>query len=96
MEIAAIKEKIVPILQKSDVRRASFFGSIARSQAQPDSDVDLLVELNDKASLLDFVNLKYKLEETLKRKVDLVEYGAIKKSIRENVLAGQVKIYPIE
>ena len=75
------------------MRRAALFGSVARSQDKDDSDVDILVELKDKSSLLDFVDLKYKLEESLKRKVDMVEYGAVKKSIRENVLADQVMIY---
>lgn len=93
MEIASLKERIVPILRKAGVRRAALFGSVARSQDRSDSDVDILVELNDKSSLLDFVDLKYKLEESLNRKVDMVEYGAIKKSIREKVLTDQVTIY---
>jgi len=93
MEISLLKERIIPILKKSGVRRAALFGSVARSQDKDDSDVDILVELKDKSSLLDFVDLKYKLEESLKRKVDMVEYGAVKKSIRENVLADQVMIY---
>lgn len=88
-----LKERIVPILKKSGVRRAAFFGSVARSQDRGDSDVDILVELNDESSLLDFVDLKYKLEESLNRKVDMIEYGAVKKSIRKNVLADQVMIY---
>ena len=93
MEIQAVKNKVTPILEKAGVRRAAIFGSIARSQDRGDSDIDILVELNDESSLLDFVDLKYKLEESLNRKVDMVEYGAIKKSIREKVLAEQVTIY---
>ena len=93
MEIQTLKNKAIPILRKAGVRRAALFGSIARSQDRGDSDIDILVELNNESSLLDFVDLKYKLEEGLNRKVDIVEYGAIKKSIREKVLTEQVAIY---
>ncbi len=93
MEIQAVKNKVTPILRKAGVRRAALFGSVARSQDRGDSDIDILVELNDESSLLDFVDLKYKLEESLNRKVDMIEYGAIKKSIREKVLTDQVTIY---
>ena len=93
MEIQVLKNKVTPILRKAGVRRAALFGSVARSQDRSSSDIDILVELNEQFSLLDFVDLKYKLEASLNRKVDMVEYGAIKKSIRENVLADQVMIY---
>ena len=93
MEIQAVKNRVIPILRKAGVLRASLFGSVVRSQDRDDSDVDILVELSDESSLLDFVDLKYKLEESLNRKVDMVEYGAVKKSIRKNVLADQVMIY---
>ena len=93
MEIQTVKSKVTPILRQAGVRRAAIFGSVARSQDRSDSDIDILVELKDEFSLLDFVDLKYQLEESLKRKVDMVEYGAIKKSIRKKVLADQVMIY---
>ena len=93
MEIEAVKQKISPILKRAGVRRASLFGSVAKDEARADSDVDILVELDDKYSLLDFVDLKYKLEESLHRKVDMVEYGALKKSIAVDVLASQISIY---
>jgi hypothetical protein len=92
-QIADIKSRILPILKKYGVRRAGVFGSVVRGEAREDSDVDILVEIErDDISLLDFVGIKLELEEALGRKVDLVEYSAIKPVIREQILSEEVVI----
>lgn len=53
--------------------RAALFGSFARGDMDQHSDVDLLVELAPGMSLLDLSGLKVELQETLERKVDLVQ-----------------------
>jgi predicted nucleotidyltransferase len=55
----------------------------------PESDIDILVEIEKDISLLDFVGLKLELEDALNRKVDLVEYSTIKPLIRERILSQQ-------
>ncbi len=70
--IEELKEKIVPILKANDVVRSSVFGSFARGEDTPESDVDLLVELEKSQSLLDMVHLKNELEDSLKKKVDVI------------------------
>ena len=87
-----IKIKAIPILKSYSVRRAALFGSQARGEQGESSDLDILVEIRDDISLLDFVGLKLELEETLGVKVDIVEYSAIKPLIKERVLADQVVI----
>ena len=62
------------------------FGSMARGEAGPDSDVDILVNLNPGRSLLDIVAIKQDLEDLLGRKVDVVTEAAISPYIREQVL----------
>ncbi len=57
------------------------------------SDIDILVEMGEDISLLDFVALKLKSEETLGRKVDLVEHGTIKPRLRERILKEQVVMF---
>lgn len=57
------------------------------------SDIDILVEIEKDISLLDFVALKLELEETLGRKVDLVEFDTIKPRLRERILKEQVVIF---
>lgn len=88
-----IAEAIVPVLERYHVRRSGLFGSYVSGTATQESDVDILVELDDEYSLLDFVRLKHELEEALGRSVDLVEYDALKNPLREQVLNEEVRIY---
>lgn len=90
VNINKIKEKILPILQDYGVKKAALFGSYVRSQMQKDSDIDILVDIQADISLLDFIGLKQKIEETLGRKVDLVEYDTLKPILRERILKEQV------
>lgn len=92
-ELEKIKSKIIRILKENKVKRAGIFGSYARGEQKKDSDIDILVEINDKnLSLLGFVGIKIKLEDNLGKKVDLVEYSEIKPQIKQRVLKEQVKI----
>jgi len=90
--IEEIRTKIVPILRHHGVIRAAVFGSFVRREMKEDSDIDILVELPKEKSLLDFVALKLELEETLGRKVDLVEYSTIHPLLKERVLREQVPV----
>jgi hypothetical protein len=91
-QIQRIAERVVPILRKHDVRRAGVFGSVARGDATHQSDVDLLVDAPKDISLLGFVHIMHELEDALGRKVDLVEYDAIKPMLRDRILAEEVPI----
>ncbi len=68
------------------------FGSYVRGEMKEDSDIDILVEIEKNISLLDFVGLKQEIEEALRKKVDLVEYGTIKPLLKERILSEQVRI----
>ena len=91
--INKIKNKILPILKKHNVKKAGIFGSYARGEEKKNSDIDILVEIkDDEMSLLDFIRLGREFEEILGKKVDLVEYDAIKPLIREQILKEEIKI----
>ncbi len=92
MNIEEIKEKILPILKKYGVTRAGIFGSVVRGESKEDSDIDILVEIEGRMSLLDFAGLKLEIEEVLGRKVDLGEYAVIKPVIKEQILSEEVVI----
>ena len=92
MNIEEIKGKILPILKKYGVTRAGIFGSVVRGEARKDSDIDILVKIESRMSLLDFAGLKLELEEALGRKVDLGEYSVIKPIIKEQILKEEVSI----
>jgi hypothetical protein len=90
--IEEVKRKIMPVLQRHQVKRAALFGSVVRGELKENSDIDILVEVGKDLSLLDFIGIKQEIEDTLERQVDLVEYDAIKPIIRETVLKEQVMI----
>lgn len=92
-EIKKIKSKIINILKKNKVTRAGIFGSYAIGKQKKNSDIDILIQINDKKmSLLGFIKLNQLLEETLNKKVDLVEYHVIKPRIRDRILKEEVRI----
>lgn len=77
------------------VRELSVFGSSARGDAGPGSDIDLLVEFMPDATpgFLAFSRLQRDLSELLHRPVDLVPKGGLKPSIRRQVLAEARVVY---
>lgn len=92
MNLDEIKRKALPILKEAGVTRSAIFGSYVRGEAKGDSDIDILVDLPRGKSLFDFVDLQLKLEEALGRKVDLVEYQALKPRLKPYILSEQVQI----
>lgn len=93
MTIEEIKTLSTPILQKHKVSKAAIFGSMADGTFTNKSDVDILVELDDSYSFLDFIGIKLELEKVLHRTVDLVEYRAIKPALKKYILENPVAIY---
>ncbi len=91
--IQQIKQLCEPVFRRFRIKRAGVFGSYARGEQRKDSDVDLLVEMDLSYDLLDFIKFKRELENSLSRKVDVVEYSAIKPVIRQNILNSEVVIY---
>lgn len=64
----------------------SLFGSVARNQATPESDLDILVSFQETPGLLKFLELKAHLESLCQCPVDLVAEKALKKQLREQIL----------
>jgi len=90
--IEEIKRKILPILQRYEVKKVGLFGSCVRGEMREDSDIDILVQIEKDISLFDFVGIKLEIEEALERKIDLVEYSTIKPLLKERILKEQVVI----
>jgi len=92
-QLAEIKKKTVPILKKHNAVEAYVFGSAARGEDRPDSDVDILVRFNQMDNLFEFAGIKLDLEDVLDgRKVDLVQMGALRKEFRPYVDRDKVRI----
>jgi len=84
--------KIIPILRKYGVKKASLFGSIARGDVHKNSDIDILVDIPKEKSLFEVMDIQFELEKALKRKVDLVEYENIKPRLKPYILKNQIRI----
>ena len=79
-------------LEKLGVKSLSIFGSVARGEERPDSDVDILVEFRGRATFDRYMDTKFYLEELLGRKVDLVTPKAIKPRMRPYVMQDLVHV----
>jgi hypothetical protein len=78
-------------LRKHGVQRLGLFGSFARGNARPDSDLDFVVEF-DRKTFDRFMDVRFLLEDLFGRKVDLVPIDRIKPAIRDEVLAEMVDV----
>ena len=72
------RAEILGVARKRGARRIAVFGSVARGEAQPDSDLDLLVDFEPGASLLDHIGLFQDLEDLLGVGVDVVARSTLK------------------
>ena len=84
--LETLKELKEELGNRYKVRDVGLFGSFVRSQESETSDVDILVEFEQGADLLDLVALGDFLEEKLGRKVDLVTKKALRPEIRDRVI----------
>ncbi len=81
------RQEILAIAARHGARNVRVFGSVARGEAGPESDIDILVEMEPGTSLMDHVTLMQDLEDLLERKVDVVSDRALHWYIRDRVLA---------
>jgi predicted nucleotidyltransferase len=86
------RQDVLRIAGKYGARRVRVFGSVARGEADAESDVDFLVELDPGRSLLDLGGLQFELEALLGRPVDVVTERGLKARIRERVLREAVPV----
>jgi len=80
-----------PELLDHSVQAVWLFGSVARNEATPASDVDVLVEFSGPVTMFEFIRLRRRLEAVLGRTVDLVTRDALKPQLRDRILAEAVR-----
>jgi len=96
MEIADIlrenRQQVLQIASRYGAFHVRVFGSVARGEARPDSDIDLLVDMEPGRSLMDMGGLVVELRQLLGRSVDVVTERGLKTRIRARVLAEAVPL----
>ncbi len=86
------RDEILRLLQRKraeinqfDVLSLALFGSVARDEATPDSDLDVLVAFRNEATFDTYMNLKFYLEELVGRSVDLVTEQAVRPQLKPSI-----------
>jgi hypothetical protein len=86
------REEILRLAAAHGARNVRLFGSIARGDAAPDSDIDVLVSMEQGRTLLDLVGLWQDLEGLLGRPVDLLSDGGLSPYLRDRILTEAVAL----
>lgn len=79
-------------LRSRGVKSLAIFGSVARDEARPDSDVDVLVEIERPMGLFGFLGIQEYLEQILGCEVDLGTPESLKPAVRDRVLQEAVRV----
>ena len=92
--LKVLSEHKAELRKKFGVKSIAVFGSTARDEVTPQSDIDVLVEFDTIAapSLLDFIHLKHFLTDALNSNVDLVEKNSLIPELRDAILAESVYV----
>jgi predicted nucleotidyltransferase len=96
MKVPNLLEKhrttILDLAEQHGAYNVRIFGSVARGDARPDSDVDFLVEFKPGYGLIDRIALMQDLQDLLGRSVDVVRERSLREHIRENVLKDAIPL----
>ena len=85
--------KLIDICRQNDVVKVCVFGSMARGEANGQSDIDLIIEFSERKSLLALVALERKISTALGRKVDLLTEAALSPYLQDRIMHDLQIIY---
>lgn len=91
-QLEQYQQIILPVLKRHFIKRAAIFGSFAKGNNTSDSDIDLLIEPEKDFTIFKMLRLEEEISALIKRKVDVVEYSALKPSIKNEVMLSAVTI----
>jgi len=84
-ELSFDVNKLIELCRQNDVVQIALFGSVARGEADEQSDIDLVVKFSKRISLLRFAALERQLSEALGRRVDLLTEASISPYLQERI-----------
>jgi predicted nucleotidyltransferase len=86
------RAEILRLAHEHGAHNVRIFGSVARGEARPESDIDLLVEMDRGRSLLDLIELSQDLETLLERKVDILTDTGLSPYLEQRIHAEAVPL----
>lgn len=86
------RDLIFKVANKHGIKNIRVFGSVARREDVPESDLDLLVDFEEGRSLFDLIRFKQEIEDLLNIKVDVVTENSLHWGMKEEVLNGAIQL----
>jgi predicted nucleotidyltransferase len=81
--VRARRDQVKAVAARHHANRVRLFGSVARGEDRPDSDIDLLVDFTEDSSLFDVMHMTEELQDVLGHPVDVVSAGGLKDRDRD-------------
>ena len=91
--VREIENKISKTARQYGVQKAYLFGSYARGEAQPESDIDLCIEKGEIRTLFQLSGFCQDLEEVLENKVDVITTTGISSNFKEQIKKDMILVY---
>ena len=88
------RDEILRLAKLHGARNVRIFGSVARGEARPDSDLDLLVIFKADYTLWDKIGLKQDVEDLIGRKVDVVQENFLREELKQQILDEAISLKP--
>jgi predicted nucleotidyltransferase len=92
-EVLAIVQAHQEELTQLGVKSLDLFGSVARDEARPDSDVDFLVEFSQPGGLFQLFRVQHYLEDLLSCSIDLGTRTALREHLQEPVTKDLIRVF---
>jgi uncharacterized protein len=83
----------IDFLNSQPIKKAYLFGSYSREESTPESDIDILVDLDKSVTLFQFISMQITLERLLKKKVDLISSNGLSPRLRPYIDSEKILIY---
>lgn len=93
LNIESIKNVLIPIFIQYGITKSAIFGSFARGEQTESSDVDILFSIRNGMPLSQWSEMEEKIESSIGRHVDMIEFGSLPKRVENEILKEAVTIF---
>lgn len=94
-ELYQHRDEILELCKSEKIKKLMLFGSTARDESTESSDIDFVVEFQERRSLFKLIALKHKLEDMLKNHIDLMTPDSLSPYFRDEVLKEAEVVYEV-